>query len=110
MKKSLTIILLLIALLAAWGGTLYFAQDWGFHRGLDANELQSPRAFHCQEALGQREMAQLGLDEDWRPEPKTIGRVTIVLKSSQVALLQQERRERLEDALHKAESEIERFC
>ena len=41
---------------------------------------------------------------------KTIGRVTRMLGSSEVADLIQQRREGLEDALHKAESEIERFC
>lgn len=75
------------------------------------NELQSPRAFHCQEAEARRAETQRELEvKNWRPEPKTIGRVTVVLRSSQVAVLQQERRERLEDDLNKAESEIERFC
>ena len=99
-----------MALLVAWGGTLYLAQDWGFHRGLDAKELESPRAFHCREALGQHEMAQLGLDEAWRPEPKTIGRTTLILGRRQVEELIQERRERLEEALHEAEGDIGRFC
>ena len=85
MRNPVTIILLAITLLVAWGATMYFAQDWGYHRSLDANELESPRAFHCREALGQREIAQLGLDEDWRPEPKTIGRVAIVFTNKQEA-------------------------
>ena len=41
-------------------------------------------------------MAQLDLDDDWRPEPKKIGRVTIILTSQQVHNLQKEIRERLE--------------
>ena len=110
MRKPVTIILLAIAGLVAWGGTLYLAQDWGYHRGMDAKELESPRAFHCREALGQREMAQLGLDEDWRPEPMTIGHVTLALSTRQEATFRQERRERLVEALHEAETEIERFC
>ena len=79
-------------------------------RGASATELLSPRAFHCQEALGQREMAQLELDDDWLPEPETIGRVTILLTRGRVDDLQKERRERLEATIQQAEGDIERFC
>ena len=105
MRKTATIILLVIAL----GGALYFAQDWGYQRGLNAKEL-SPRAFHCREALGQRKMAQLGLDENWTPEPLTMGRVTEILSVRAVSKLQQERHERLVGLRREAEADIERFC
>ena len=110
MRKAFIIALLGVGFLVAWVGSLYFAQDWGYCSGASATELQSPRAFHCQEALGQREMAQLELDDDWRPEPKKIGRGTIILTSQQVHNLQKERRERLEVTIQQAEGAIERFC
>ena len=89
---------------------MYFAQDFGCHRGLNRNELESPRAFHCQEALGQRDLAQLELDTDWQPEPQIIGNAQIVRTTRQVQALVEERREGLEDARHKTELGIERFC
>ena len=110
MRKAFIIALLGVGFLVAWVGSLYFTQDWGYRSGASAAELQSPRAFYCQEALGQREMAQLELDDDWRPEPKKIGRVTIILTSQQVHNLQKERRERLEVTIQQAEGAIERFC
>ena len=55
-------------------------------------------------------MAQLGLDDDWLPEPETIGRVTIAMSLSQVHNLQKERRECLEATIQQAEGDIERFC
>ena len=113
--KALVIATLVITLLAVWGASLYLAQYWGYHRGVGASEPDSPIA-SCQVALDQQEMAQLELDEDWRPEPlptvvSSEGNFVQEMRSDQeVEALRQERRERLEATLDQAESDIDRFC
>ncbi len=113
--KALVIATLVITPLAVWGESLYLAQHWGYHRGVGASELESPIA-SCQVALDQQEMAQLELDQDWRPEPlptvvSSEGKFLQEMRSDQeVEALRQERRERLEATLHQAESDIDRFC